>query len=702
MTHAHNVTRPREGAAPRHDTNEMNMKATPLHTLRSKFFALRTLLVLVVMTAVPRLMALDGVSFIPMDEDGYYYDKYHVQMVVHPDNSYTITEQMDIVFTSPRHGIYRTLNNDVWIKRDLSERQDRSSSAIRHYTAVFDNIKVNARCDIFDEDGCTDLRIGSPSTLLEGPQHFDITYTMQVPADRVPQADLFFYSLLGTGEPCSTTQFSFSISFDKPVPEASLAQLQLFTGRVGSDDDAAGRAITTLTPTLIEGKLDHVLPRHAVSAYLPLPEGYFEAVTPWQTYVAWVLAALATACLLYVLYKEFSGDNKVTPIVTFNPPAGMTSAEVGTLIDCSVDDSDLISLIPWLASQGYIRIEKQNGEVVLVRQDKEVGDLPPYVSKLYFAMFQKGDKFYPSKPTSQSFGEGWLDARETITKQLRGKLNEPDEGSFFWLIVGILLTGMAVAWASAAYRSWYFGVIVSLCIGLLASVIWGGYANKKRFKSLFWVLPLTLLPFAYFCDLVPQSIIRSIQLFLYTFTGQKTLGPHYAEVVDDLYIPRLCVDGLILLAVVVSLLAMRLYSLSRYRRQHLGTLMGLREFILTAEKDRLKMLLEGNEQYFYNILPYAVAFGLSQQWADKFQGLTVPVNKDFDAVRNLSDWLYIHNSLSSSSFRHGIMAERQARAVDIALDLAREGGSLLASSTFSKGGGGYSGGGFGGGGSRSW
>lgn len=680
------------------------MLPTPLCTLRSKLFvlALRTLMVLILTTTVPRLLALDEDSFIPMDEDGYYYDKYHVQMVVHPDNSYTITEQMDIVFTTPKHGIYRTLNNEVWIKRDLSARQDRTSSAVRHYTAVIDDIKVNAVCKIFDEQGCTDVRIGSPSSLYEGPQHFDLTYTMQVPPDRVPQADLFFYSLLGTGEPCSTTQFSFSISFDKPVPEASLSQLQLFTGRVGSDDDAAGWAITTCTPTLIEGKLDRVLPYHAVSAYLPLPDGYFEVGTPWQTYVAWMLVALAAVCLLYVMYKEFSADNKVTPIVTFNPPAEMTSAEVGTLIDCSVDDSDLISLIPWLASQGYLSIEKVNGEVVLVRKDKKTGDLPPYVRKLYFAMFSNDDKFYPSKPTSRSFGEGWLEARDAISSQLNGKLNQPDEGSFCWLIAGISLMGMAVAWASAAYRSWYFGLVASLSIGLLSSVIWGGYANKKRFKSLLWVLPLSLLPLAYFYDLVPQSLTHTLQFIITTTTGFMTIGPHYSEAIGDLYIPRLVVDGLILLAVVASMLSMRLYSLSRYRRQHLGELMGLREFILTAEKDRLQMLVEGNEQYFYNILPFAVAFGLSQQWADKFQGLTVPVNKDFDAVRNLSDWLYIHNSLSSSSFRHGIMAERQARAAAIALDLAREGGSLLASSTFSKGGGGYSGGGFGGGGSRSW
>ena len=60
-----------------------------------------------------------------------------------------------------------------------------------------------------------------------------------------------------------------------------------------------------------------------------------------------------------------------------------------------------------------------------------------------------------------------------------------------------------------------------------------------------------------------------------------------------------------------------------YGHDILEKMMGLKEFIETAEMDKLKTLSEENPSYFYNILPYAMVLGLDKKWAKKFEAITL-------------------------------------------------------------------------------
>jgi len=45
---------------------------------------------------------------------------------------------------------------------------------------------------------------------------------------------------------------------------------------------------------------------------------------------------------------------------------------------------------------------------------------------------------------------------------------------------------------------------------------------------------------------------------------------------------------------------------------------GFRDFLLTAEKDKLESLVESNPNYFYDILPYTYVLNVSKKWIEKF------------------------------------------------------------------------------------
>ena len=55
-----------------------------------------------------------------------------------------------------------------------------------------------------------------------------------------------------------------------------------------------------------------------------------------------------------------------------------------------------------------------------------------------------------------------------------------------------------------------------------------------------------------------------------------------------------------------------------------GRVLGFRNFLMAAERDRLRVLLKDSPDYFYDILPYAQVLGVTDQWARRFEGLTLP------------------------------------------------------------------------------
>ena len=58
-----------------------------------------------------------------------------------------------------------------------------------------------------------------------------------------------------------------------------------------------------------------------------------------------------------------------------------------------------------------------------------------------------------------------------------------------------------------------------------------------------------------------------------------------------------------------------------YRKERLPELLGLREFIRTAEPPQLQDQLQKDKLYYYKILPYAMAFQLEEDWRKRWEDL---------------------------------------------------------------------------------
>ena len=113
-------------------------------------------------------------------------------------------------------------------------------------------------------------------------------------------------------------------------------------------------------------------------------------------------------------------------------------------------------------------------------------------------------------------------------------------------------------------------------------------------------------------------------------------------------------------------------------------LKGFKNFIKVAEENKLKMLLKDSPNYFETTMAYALAFGLFDRWAKKFESLNIPPPTWYSSPMGITSM-----SNFSQSFSDSIASPRSTMVSS-------------PSSSSSGGGGGSSGGGFGGGGGGSW
>lgn len=135
------------------------------------------------------------------------------------------------------------------------------------------------------------------------------------------------------------------------------------------------------------------------------------------------------------------------------------------------------------------------------------------------------------------------------------------------------------------------------------------------------------------------------------------------------------------------------------RRSHAGVkayeeMQGLKLYMDTAEKDRLKMLESVDRQYaepaktvefFEKLLPFAVALGVEQSWAKQFDNIYSQPPTWYSGNMAAFNTVYFTNSLAS-----GIGSLNTSFSAS------------SASSSSGSGGGGFSGGGGGGGGGGGW
>ncbi len=607
-------------------------------------------------------VAVMMMPFVNIDSDSYASDNtmytvnYDVTVDVAKNNSYGFHEHLDMYYVTAHHGIYRYI-----------PMQGQKISGIK--VPGYDY-------ETYTQSGYHVVKIGSGSYTLTGDNPYDIFYSISMYEDENNEKDMLLLNLVPTDWETDIGSSKCVINLPK---EADLSKAKIYSGPYGTDTNEDNAVLETGN----DGKTITVTAKdipahHGVTLQLELPQGYWEGAPQFGklSIVNMFLFLLGPVGAILVWYL-YGRDKHMVKTLEFYPPDDLSPGEVGYLIDGRADKQDVISTIVYLADKGYIEIEEMDRKKFRFIGVREPGmEVPQYVRTVYEGIFpgEKRVRTSDQLGSSTTFGRKYQKSKEQLEKMFEGDraIVRPDSR-----LARAICTVAAIV-PSAAYITW---------AGINGDEM-GGF-------MLFWSAAHILISVYLMCSVYDnirsaskvKTVLKSLGA-IWFFTMGVGILPLTSDALSLLARPKAV--ALVMYLVIGTLISMFFAVIAIAKTDSytdlLGKILGFRDFIKTAELDKLNELVEEDPQYFYHIMPYAYVFGLSNKWIKNFEDLPVVTPDWYRGARGFDRFDY---------YMMGRMMSDCSASVsnNIVIPTPSYGGSGGSGGGWSSGGGGWSGGG---------
>ena len=594
----------------------------------------------------------------------YVINKYHVDINVNENNILSITETIDVYFDTYKHGIFRKipLKNEI-IRLDGTTSKNR---------VKISDINVNEEYSLSTENGYKVIKIGSPNYTVTGNKTYKISYLYNLGKDRGKNYDELYFNIIGTEWDTEIRNVTFSITMSKSFDASKLGFSSGIQGSTNSSN-----VNYSLDENVITGFLyGNLNPGEGLTIRLELPEGYFvNAGIPmdFKMVLFFLIPILSLILAIYIWYK-YGKDDAVVETVEFYPPEGLNSLDVAFAYKGNAVGKDVTSLLIYLANKGYLKIvEKEENKLFGGNSDFIIEKVKDYDgNNQQERLFLEGLFKNKDKVTKKDLYNKFYTVQNRILNSINSKSNKNkifnsiNSKKSILIIIPIILSVIVIIGVPLLE----YGSIEDIGLSLFLIFFYVpffavGFSNVMPITiQIFW-LGFTFFHFLMFLYSMPiMDAIREENIFFIGFI-----------------IGVICIIGMI---ICLKLLPKR----TVYGNSILGKIRGFKTFLEATEKERLEAMVMQDPLYFYNILPYTYALGISSKWIKKFEDINLQE----------PDWYSGTSNFSIISF--GTFIDKTMTSVNSAMASSPSSSGSSSGGGFS--GGGSSGGGSGGGGGGSW
>jgi uncharacterized membrane protein YgcG len=276
-------------------------------------------------------------------------------ITVDKDGSAVVAERINLVFVGEWHGIHRT------IPIEYPGPNGTNYELFINITSVTDGSGGKLKYESSTSGAYRDLKIYI-SDAVDTTRTVEIVYQVRNGTRFFEDHDEFYWNVTGNDWPVPIDRAAAIVHF--PSAAAGSLRAQAFTGVYGSTQhdatskvDGADAQFETSNPLPMRGGM-------TIDIYVP--KGILKEPSA-LTRLFWfiggnpiVFLPLVTCAVMFTLwwYKGRDPDSGVSVAPMYEPPAGITPAEAGTLLDDSIHPRDITSTIVDLAVRGFIKIEE--------------------------------------------------------------------------------------------------------------------------------------------------------------------------------------------------------------------------------------------------------------------------------------------------------------------------------------------------------
>lgn len=454
------------------------------------------------------------------------------------------------------------------------------------------------------------LVISDAKALEKGSHVYTVKYRIQEYAEKDRSKDIFFFNILPPEWSQPIGQLSIAVNFPDDFP---WDDLQCYAGQLGVQDVTNKITFKTKKSTHSASIKGSMVPENfGITLKAQLEDGYWEDALSGDWAVLAVVISMSAVLLLLAIFWFIGGrDPKVAKEKGINGPIeDLPAPELGYALNQKMSIRSILLLIVQFASRGYLRISEYEPKMYRLYKLQKPDDEERVYRKAYDILFEDvyRGRYLEMDELVRRLGI----IRQSIEDDVAARYPGSDSLAFTplsrilrYLSAGVLAVGIALSiifsymyghqpanFSEAAVT----GIATGLASILLCRVIDGRDSSAENSRRL-----LTILSAILFAIPVLHAAYRSFA------NTQNFILPIFILLASAL--------SAFLIYVMRSRGSENAVRVARIRQ--------LRSFIYHPTPKELLENHLADEDYYYDMLIYALALGAEESWAISFLTLDV-------------------------------------------------------------------------------
>ena len=438
---------------------------------------------------------------------------------------------------------------------------------------------------------------------FRGDKSFEISYNYY-PDKQLKEENIFYFDILDNAWETIVKNVSFRINMPYSVKKEDIYITSPNIKYKVVGNKIYGKNIKPIyTFENISIRID--VPKGSFNTYDNTKIGFLYAI-------GGITALLSLAIFMLRARKKAS---KVNPILTKIPPRNLNSAYIGSIFTEKATERSVYSLIFWLASKGFLKIEENFGSFQLYKL-KECNIKDSIPKKIMHELFKSNQRYVPLESVVENVTFQFL-CRSLIEElnAFNKKLFQRTKKEFFSSLI-------------------YLAIIAGLSMILL--FILGGYNFSLICDSLFIKLIFFIFSLAYlFINFEAKLFsVKNIVMSIFPILAFALLSTTIltTAVLENIVLVLYNIIALIgVFICIANLPTKNLVGLKLY-----GEILGFKKFLESASEDEIRTVLIEKPDYCYEMIPYAFSLGIIDKWCNVIENLNPKMPEWYKGDFNLT------------------------------------------------------------------
>ena len=482
------------------------------------------------------------------------------------------------------------------------------------------------------------INLTSLQELGLGEHKIKLTYKIYTYVDKSEKADIFYMNVLPSTFSTPIDNINISVLFPKNFP---FENMQFFAGQFGVQD-VSNKVTANINNNELVIAGTNIPQNFSIILKSDLPENYWrgELDYSWLKYLICGFSLISILIML-ILWLNGGKDPKVASENDFSHKDKVPPAEANYLLNGNIGIHDLISMIIYLGSKGFLKITEYKPKKYQLTALKNPDTEPRYIRSIYNKLFES---VYEGRPVKmKDFLKKFKELDDLLSQSIKSIYVSKDmvsitEKSKFYRLMSIILISIVNA------------IIVTICF-------------VGRYVFIDYVAVITILTITAISTLLiimgldnfyrPNKLVNILVLLIGAIVF--TLATVYVSL--DIYrtFNNLTVLALYIIITFISLFMIYIMKARTVQNARLTSkVTALKNEIIHFDEEKFKDSDISKSDYFYELAPYAYAFLLTGKWGAKFKDADIEEAYWLEPYKGAHEIKFNNNNENSIEFSKNI------------------------------------------------